>query len=231
MTAGDSDHRAWYDRIAERSGGYRKTWSSTLVGDSGEEAFVEVLWSLLRNDMHVLDAGCGSGEFTLEVAGRAGRVTGFDFSEKMIAAAERNAARARLGHVSFVHTGTGDLALAGSEFDLVYSRRGPTSILLHPEVVSRGGWMLGVHSGRLEVVKERLSASGLDKVEIEEFEALELFPTVADFAAFWSRMPGHPNYLESSNAEGLAKLIRQFESGGQLCVPQYRFVWKGQKRR
>lgn len=67
------DQHEWYERLARRTGGYRKTWRSELLGNSGEAAFTELLFGRLDQQMRILDAGCGSGEFTLEVvSGGAG---------------------------------------------------------------------------------------------------------------------------------------------------------------
>jgi SAM-dependent methyltransferase len=223
------DHHAWYENIAAKTGGYLKTWNSTVIGESGEDAFVDLLFDSLDQSARVLDAGCGSGEFTIEVASSAGYVTGFDFSEKMIDAANLNALRKQCGNVAFVHAASGELAFTKSSFDLVFSRRGPTSILLRPDLLEDGGVMLGVHSARLELVRERLDASGLKDTRIDEYEALEVFPSLRDFAAFWSRMPGHPDYLEDDNGDALATLAREFRDGERLAVPHWRCVWRGVK--
>lgn len=60
--------REWYDEFAEREGGYRRTWESQWMGVSGERVFEEKLLGLLKPSSRVLDAGCGSGEFTLRIA-------------------------------------------------------------------------------------------------------------------------------------------------------------------
>ncbi|HEX7005117.1 MAG TPA: class I SAM-dependent methyltransferase [Trueperaceae bacterium] len=225
----DFDHVGWYDRVAERFGGYTQTWSSVVEGRSGEDAFVELLHSRLEPHMHVLDAGCGSGEFTLEVSRHSARVTGFDFAAKMIAAADENAARSGTNKVRFEHADTRDLPFGAESFDLIYSRRGPTSILLHPELLRPGGWMIGVHSERRDVVEERLASSGLLEARVDEFEAREVFDSAFDFAAFWSRMPGHPDYLAPEHRPALASLMEKYADGDRLCVQHYRFVWQGRR--
>jgi SAM-dependent methyltransferase len=231
MSRDPIDHHAWYENIAAKTGGYVKTWDSTVVGESGEDAFVELLFDSLDRVGHVLDAGCGSGQFTIEVASRVRYVTGFDFSERMIDAANLNAQRRQCANVTFVHATAGGLPFTTSSFDLVFSRRGPTSILLRPDLLVDGGVMLGVHSERMGVVKERLEASGLVETRVEEYDALEVFPSLWDFAAFWSRMPGHPDYLEEENGEALAALAREFHDGKRLVVPHWRCVWRGKKGR
>jgi SAM-dependent methyltransferase len=199
----------------------RPAWSA--------DAFVDLLFDSLDQNVRVLDAGCGSGEFTIEVASRVRHVTGFDFSEKMIDAANLNVQRRQCSNVTFVHAAAGEQAFTTNSFDLVFSRRGPTSILLRPDLLVDGGVMLGVHSERLKVVRERLEASGLEDTRIDEYSALEVFPSLRDFAAFWSRMPGHPDYLEDENGDALATLAHEFHDGERLAVPHWRCVWRGMK--
>jgi SAM-dependent methyltransferase len=69
-------------------------------------------------DDHVLDVGCGTGSTTLQLAERAGRVTGADISETML-----QAARLRADDIEFVvrDAQTDDL---GGPYDAVFSRFG-----------------------------------------------------------------------------------------------------------
>jgi SAM-dependent methyltransferase len=219
----------WYDRIATTQGGYVQTWSSTKEGCSGEDVFSERLHALLEPHQMVLDAGCGSGEFALALAPKVGRVVGFDYAEKMVEAARINAVATEQPNVTFMQSDARSFAWGLGAFDIIYSRRGPTSILLRPELLKPGGWMLGVHSGNLEMIRERLSVSGLEAVELETLEALERFLTREDFAKFWSRMPGHPDYLSAEHAAELDELAAQHRDGDGFVVREWRVVWRARK--
>lgn len=208
-----------------------QTWSSTKEGRSGEDVFEARLSALLEPHQTVLDAGCGSGEFALEVAARVRRVVGFDFAERMVEAARNNASAAGRANVTFVQGDARSFAREPETFDVVYSRRGPTSILLRPELLKPGGWLLGVHSGNLETIRERLGASGLEDAGIEVFEALEHFPSREDFAKFWSRMPGHPDYQSAQHAADLDELAAQYGDGDAFAVPEWRVVWQARRGR
>ncbi|MEX2540797.1 MAG: class I SAM-dependent methyltransferase, partial [Trueperaceae bacterium] len=159
------NHRDWYDAIATRNGGYRKTWSSTIEGESGEDVFRDTLLNLLEPHMEVLDAGCGSAEFSIEVARQVRHLTGFDFSENMVRRAKANATSAGAINCNYIVASTHNMPFSDASFDLIYSRRGPTSILLNPQILRKGGWMLGVHSSGAEVIQERIEASGLEDIE------------------------------------------------------------------
>ena len=114
--------------------------------------------------------------------------------------------------------------------DGIYSRRGPTSIFLRPDLLKSGGWLLGIHSGNQAMIEERLSTSGLEVVDVEVFEALERFPSSEDFAKFWSRMPGHPDYLSADYAGELEELAAQHRDGDSFVVHEWRGVWEARKR-
>jgi SAM-dependent methyltransferase len=155
VNSGDPNQRDWYNTIATRNGGYRKTWSSTIEGESGEEAFRNELFNLLEPHMEVLDAGCGSGEFSVDVARRVRHLTGLDFAENMINLASENAKKAGIVNCDFVVVSTHEMPFAANSFDLIYSRRGPTSVLLYPHLLRAGGWMLDVQSAWAEVIEGR----------------------------------------------------------------------------
>ena len=84
-----------------------------------------------RPSLAALDAGCGTGFLSLEMAARGHRVTGVDFAPAMIAAARRKAAMQGLD----IHFEKGDaeaLPFPPGSFDLVISRH-VLWTLPHPE--------------------------------------------------------------------------------------------------
>jgi ubiquinone/menaquinone biosynthesis C-methylase UbiE len=74
--------------------------------------------------MACLDAGCGGGDVTFELArrvGPAGRVVGIDLDEIKLDLARQEAAALGIEHVSFHQTDVGAGAFE-TEFDIVYAR-------------------------------------------------------------------------------------------------------------
>src|SRR5690242_19849348 len=108
-----------------------------------------------RSGLDVLDAGCGTGFLSLELAARGHRVTGVDFAPAMLVEARRKA----VGQGAAVRFEEGDaeqLPFAAGSFDLVVSRH-VLWTLPHPEAaidewirVLRPGGRLAVIDGQFD---------------------------------------------------------------------------------
>ncbi len=221
----------WYNLIARRNGGYKSNAVFTVEGISGEQVFKERLIEMLPRFHSVLDAGCGHGEFTIEMSHYAKSIIGFDNSIELIKIAESILKEAQMNNVQFVHGSTKtELPFHEEQFDLIYDRRGPTSILNHSRILSSGGTVFGIHSGALDVVKERLHTNGFINIEIEEFhDAMIYFPNEIEFVKFISAIPGNPDYTNPDLRTELEELIQKHTVNGRIGIKEYRFIWKAQK--
>ncbi|RED66254.1 class I SAM-dependent methyltransferase [Cohnella lupini] len=221
----------WYDRIARKNGGYRNDAVYHLEGTSAEKIFEERLVGMMPEFRSVLDAGCGHGEFTLKMSKHAKHVTGFDNSIEMIKIARSMLAESNAGNLTFVHATTKtELPFADGQFDLIYDRRGPTSILNHGRVLRSGGTVIGIHSGALGTVKERLVNNGFINIEIEEFnESVVYFPNRTEFAKFISGIPGNPDYTAPDRSRELEIIARDNIVNGKLGIREYRYIWQANK--
>ena len=74
-----------------------------------------------RSGLDVLDAGCGTGFLSLELASRGHRVTGVDFAPAMLVEARRKAAEQSVA-VRFEEADAEPLPFSPGSFDLVVSR-------------------------------------------------------------------------------------------------------------
>ncbi|MGI2297968.1 class I SAM-dependent methyltransferase [Paenibacillus sp. GXUN7292] len=221
----------WYDMIARKNGGYKNTAVFSIEGTSAEQIFEERLRKELFQSQSVLDAGCGHGEFTLKMSKYSRSIVGFDNSIEMIKIAQAILKESNASNVNFVYATTKtDLPFSDRQFDLIYNRRGPTSILKHSRILRSGGTVFGIHSGALEMVKERLHGNGFINIEIEEFNnATCYFPDEMEFAKFISGIPGNPDYTKPELKDELNKLIRENVVNGKLGMKEYRYIWKANK--
>ncbi|TJY41092.1 class I SAM-dependent methyltransferase [Cohnella pontilimi] len=222
----------WYDEIARRNGGYKTRASFRIEGISGEKIFEERLISLLSECEHALDAGCGHGDFTIRMSPYSRQITGFDNSKEMIKIAVQNQNESSPINIRFIWTTTKEqLPFKDAEFDLIYSRRGPTSIINHPRILKSGGKIMGIHSGAMDKVKERLESNGFVRINIDIFDqATILFPDENELAKFLSDMPGNIDYRLHENRQQFYSLIDEYKiDGGTLGMKEWRYIWSAVK--
>ncbi|MNI67347.1 Mg-protoporphyrin IX methyl transferase [compost metagenome] len=179
----------------------------------------------------ILDAGCGHGEFTLKMGRLGTNITGFDNSIEMINIAKSILGEANCENVKFVYCTTKEeLPFYNEQFELIYNRRGPTSILNHSRILTRGGTILGIHSGALEKVKERLHGNGFINVEIQEYQdAIYYFPNEMEFAKFLTGTPGNPDYTIPTMSNELQQKIKQNTINGNIGFREYKYIWKANR--
>jgi ubiquinone/menaquinone biosynthesis C-methylase UbiE len=221
----------WYNSIAIRNGGYRNDAVYTVEGTSAEQIFEQELISLIPDYHSILDAGCGHGEFTIKIARYAESIVGFDNSIEMIKIAKACLNEINIPNVKFVVATTKNaLPFLDGQFDLIYDRRGPTSIINHYRILQSGGTIFGIHSGALELVTERLEKNNYVDIEIREYnEAKVIFANHVEFTKFISGIPGNPDYTKPENKEELEKKINENMIGGRIEMKEYRYIWKARK--
>ncbi|MFD1775995.1 class I SAM-dependent methyltransferase [Paenibacillus rhizophilus] len=222
----------WYDVIARRNGGYKSNAVFTVEGISAEEIFEQRLIGLLPNYKSVLDAGCGHGEFTVKMSRYTESLVGFDNSIELMNIANSLLKESKVSNVKFIYATTKtQLPFQDEQFDLIYDRRGPTSILNHSRILQAGGTVFGIHSGSLEKVKERLESNGFTNIEIEEFSsAIYYFPDENEFAKFITGIPGNPDYTSPKLKKELSNKIQENTINEKLCMKEYRYIWKAIKK-
>lgn len=220
----------WYNRIARRNGGYRGNFISTVVGVSGEDIFEQRLIAMLPNFASVLDAGCGHGEFTLSMAKYARQLIGFDNSVELLTIAQRLLDESPISNVQFVLATTKtELPFTDGQFDLIYDRRGPTSIINHSRILKSGGTIFGIH-GNVDQVKERLHQNKFENITIETFnEAITYIPNKVEFTKFLSCIPGNPDHTLPEYEEEVESRMQQHLVDGKIAIRELKYIWSATK--
>jgi len=103
-----------------------------------------------RGPLEALDAGCGTGFLSFELAARGHRVTGVDFAPAMLAEARRKASE-RAAAVHFEEADAEHLPFPSARFDLAISRH-VLWTLPHPEVAVEEWIRVLRPGGRLVVI-------------------------------------------------------------------------------
>jgi len=224
----------WYDMIAKKNGGYQSDAAFTVEGISGEAAFEKELVQLLHNSKSTLDAGCGHGEFAIKMAKDANKIIGFDWSMELLKIANSLKEQYKISNVNFVQATTKtELPFKDGQFDLIYCRRGPTSIAYHSRVLRSGGTIYGIcpeYPNIIDKVSERLSHNGFVNIEINIFDdAILVFPNTKEFAKFLTAFPGNSDYTLPESKQMLDEKVKENMINGRLCYKQWRFIWKATK--
>lgn len=216
----------WYDMIARRNGGYKGRSTFITEGRSAEEIFEERLRNRLPHFSSVLDAGCGHGDFTLRMSRHAKKLVGFDNSQEMIKIAAQLLGSTEVDNVEFMYAYTKtEMPFEDGQFDLIYSRRGPTSIINHARLLAPGGIIMGIHSN-VDMVKERLAVHGYKDIEIEVFnDARFYFPNEREFAIFLSDVPGNPDYTLPERKEEFEQKLQEHWNGERIEVQELKYIW------
>jgi ubiquinone/menaquinone biosynthesis C-methylase UbiE len=133
-----------------------------------------------RQPLDALDAGCGTGFLSFELAARGHRVTGIDFAPAMLAEARRKAAERGVS-IRFEEGDAEKLPFASGSFDLVISRH-VLWTLPHPEGAVQEWIRVLRPGGRLAVIDGQFDPGVL-------VHPTENARTSAEYAAIGDQLP------------------------------------------
>ncbi len=173
--------RAWLAEVAARYGGYLHPWARHLDGPDPEGVYDALLTDLLTPGARVLEAGCGHGPDAARFSPRAAAWVGYDFSPELLALARRNAPTTHFVLWDGKGTPPPDL---GAPFDLIVSRRGPTSVIPHLSALAAPGarFLYVGPGGDVPQARERLTAVGWAVLGEWRARVRAWLPTWEDYA-------------------------------------------------
>jgi ubiquinone/menaquinone biosynthesis C-methylase UbiE len=187
-----------------------------------------------RGSLEALDAGCGTGFLSFELATRGHRVTGVDFAPAMLAEARRKAAQQNFP-VRFAGADAEQLPFPAASFDLAVSRH-VLWTLPHPEAAIDEWIRVLRPGGRLVVIDGQFNPGFL-------VEPSQNARTSAEYAAIGDRLPflgGRPREeiealfeahdLVDVGSDPVLDLVeaqaqRMVEEGGERQTRQRYVVW------
>ena len=108
--------------VREQFAAVARNYAVSKVHAQGEDLSVLLKLARLSGRETVLDAGCGPGPVTLQLAPHAGSVTAVDFTPSMLEVAQEAAAAQNLSNVEFQLGSLEDLDVPEAVFDRIVTR-------------------------------------------------------------------------------------------------------------
>jgi ubiquinone/menaquinone biosynthesis C-methylase UbiE len=139
-----------------------------------------------RSALEALDAGCGTGFLSFELAARGHRVTGVDFAPAMIAEARRKAA-ARAATVRFEEADAEQLPFGPASFDLIISRHVLWTLPHPPEAINE--WVRVLRPGGRLVIVDSQFDSGATPPATQNARTSPEYAAIGDQLPFMGGRP------------------------------------------
>lgn len=233
----DATRHDWIRRARETWDARAATWNArsganALAAD--RPADLDRIWQHLAlfPGAHLLDAGCGSGQFALALAVRGARVTGMDLSPEMIRLAQENTGRLGLPDaVTWVVGPVDRLPLRDGSVDAIHARMVlpfvpdiPAALREFRRVLRPGGRLLASTAGPLSPIyrdswrrylHEELGCNYLLPWEMEQLAGAAGWTMVAGWGEWGADARGNAN-AAASGKEGDLRL-RQASATTWTC--------------
>jgi ubiquinone/menaquinone biosynthesis C-methylase UbiE len=246
MTGWEYEDREYWEKVYALPENYMVE-SAVTEGNDGENEFDARMLDACIGRV-VLDVGCGDGLFTIRMAERAKEVIGVDFSRIAISEARKNLANSTRKNVKFEIANAENLNFQKETFDLVTCRRGPvtdskSSLREAHRVLKKSGTLMEITIGerdkenltqafgrgqmlgseRVIALKERiLREAGFKKLEIKEYIATEIFPTIRDLVIRLKNSPIIPDFNVEKDKEFLERIEKAYKSTKGIETPTHR---------
>jgi len=246
MTGWEYEDREYWERVYALPENYMND-SAVTEGNDGEDEFDAKMLDACVGRV-VLDVGCGDGLFTIRMAERAKEIIGVDFSRIAISEARKNLANSARKNLRFEIANAESLNLQKETFDLVTCRRGPVtdnrdSLSEAHRVLKRNGTLMEITIGErdkenltqvfgrgqmlgsegVSTLKERLlREAGFRKLEVKEYTATEIFPTIRDLTIRLKNSPIIPDFDPDKDKEYLEKIEKAYKSTRGIETPTHR---------
>jgi SAM-dependent methyltransferase len=239
----------FYDKVARKFGapGPQMKHSAEYPAGDPEQIFEQKVLELGSKEKVALDAGCGSGVFTLRMAPHFQRIVGIDSSVERLKQAQTEQQAQGISNAQFEQREAQQSGFAPNTFDVVYSRRGPTPYgefhrilkagghALHIGIGEKDAWELKRIFGRgqgfwewktsaLEQAVERLQQSGFNVVYGQEFLYDEYYASYHDLDLFLQSVPIFEDFDSEQDKARLEAYVAAFQTDRGIHLPRHRFV-------
>lgn len=240
---------SFYDKVAKKFGapGPQVQHDAEYPTENPEKLFEQKVLELGGQEKIALDAGCGSGGFTLHMAPHFRRLIGIDSSGERLKQARAEQQAQGTGNVQFEMRDAEQSGFAPATFEVVYSRRGPTPYREFYRILKAGGHVLHIGIGEkdtwelkrifgrgqgfwewktsaLEQAEERLRHIGFQVVYGQEFLYDEYYASYNDLDLFLQSVPIFKDFDSEQDRARLEAYAAAFQTDKGIHLPRHRFV-------
>lgn len=245
----------FYDKVAKKFGDYGSTGSkrtTEFLDEKPEGVFKERLLGVSGKDKVALDVGCADGRFTLSIAPNFKEIIAIDLSKGMLKAARTLQREKKVRNVKFEIQDAYKTTYKNASFDIVYSRRGPSSFpeafrLLRPsgyfveidigekdcqeikEIFGRGQDYGRWNNPRIVRDKRGLSKAGFMVLFAKEFFYNEFYSSYEDLDLFLQGAPIFEDFDSEKDRDLLEKYVAKFKTEKRIKLPRHRVVTVSKK--
>ena len=198
-------------------------------------------------DKIVLDAGCGDGRFTVQIAPYFKKVIGNDTSNLMLKAAIKLRDEKRIRNIEFIEKDTKSLDYPDKYFDVIFARRAVADYPLFHRMLKPDGYFLAIDIGEKDTkdIKEvfgrgqnygKWNESFLKKeigeakkadfeiVYAEDFYYNEYYLSYEDLNIFLQGVPIFEDYDSVKDKKYLEEYVKKFQTEKGIDLPRHRIV-------
>jgi len=205
------------------------------------------LLNLADKNKIALDAGCGDGKFSFQIAKYFFSITGIDLSKELLKVARQKQNILKIKNVTFKLQDASKTSFPDKTFDLIFSRRGPTPFGEFYRLLKVGGYFVGINIGekdcveikkifgrgqgfgewdtsRLEKDRQKLKKEGFEIIFSEEYIYDEYYSSYEDLDLFFQGVPIFEDFDSEKDKKYLKEYVTKFTTEKGIKLPRHRVV-------
>lgn len=244
----------FYDKVATKFGNYstEAVYSTKYQTENPEEVFKKLLIKYSGKDKNVLDLGCADGRFTLAIAPNFKKVIAVDLSKKMLKAAKLLQKKEVVRNVSFEEVDAYNTPYQDGNFDVIYSRRGPTPFDEIYRLLKKDGCFINIGIGEkdtqelkevfgrgqnygkwsdktLQRDQKKLKSLSFELIFGKDYSYKEYYPDYKNLDLFLQGVPIFTDYDSKKDRHSLEKYMSTHQTEQGISLPRHRIVVVVQK--
>lgn len=240
----------FYDKVARKFGDYHTEHYRNVMecpnGDP-EKVFKEKLLEISGKNKTALDVGCADGYFTLKLVPYFKKIMAIDLSVEMLKAAKKLQREKDIKNVVFKIQDAFKTGYKDGEFDVIYSRRGPTPFTEAFRLLKSGGYFVEIDIGEQDcrAIKEVFGRgqnfgqwntqqaaadekwgrkAGFKTVFIKDYFCDEYYPSEKDLDIFLQGVPIFEDFDSKKDKHLLKKYVEQYKTKKGIKLSRHRVV-------